>query len=114
MSTTPSSPRRVSPSADKEARHGESATIAREAANEMLDSAIAIPYKTKVEYLEKREQLFSKLILIIRSAIDKGIQAWLCGEESRAAQPQGGDCHLCNLPFTNLLEHYKAAHPKPR
>lgn len=23
-----------------------------------------------------------------------------------------GECHLCNLPFTNLIEHYKAAHPQ--
>jgi hypothetical protein len=45
------------------------------AANEMLDSVIAIPYRTKEEYLEKRERLKQKLLPIIQSAIEEATEA---------------------------------------
>lgn len=38
---------------------------------------------------------------IIQDALDQAVKA-----------SKTGTCHLCGLPFTELVEHYKCAHPK--
>jgi hypothetical protein len=37
----------------------------------------------------------------------------LSAAQATIAKERIGTCHLCDLPFTNLIEHYQAAHPKP-
>ena len=63
--------------------------------------------KTKTQLAEEAAMAVSKVVTleererIIQSAIEKAV-----------AQDRRGDCHLCKLPFTNLVEHYAAAHPR--
>ena len=75
----------------------------------ITDQIAAEAAKTILRNLDRATYKQDWLTGVIQSAIEKAERV---GYNMGLRAAKGGTCHLCDLPFTELVEHYKSAHPR--